>query len=121
MVVGQSEMPAPQAKARRIGLAWEKLPHPRPRLTLQVIGPGGRAENYFLGPHDPALRPEDVELLHRLWLEVTTDAGCSSLHHRQILSVALRRLAASLRTAERDSIVAELRQSVAQHSRDGPR
>lgn len=109
VVAGTSHKLAPQEQARRTGLAWEKLPHPRPRLSLQIIGPGGDTRSFLMGPHAPSLRPEDVELLHRLWLELTAEPNLRGLHHEQIISVALRRLAASLRAADRDDIVAELR------------
>lgn len=109
VAVGYSEKFSPEEKARLIGLAWERLPHPRPRITLQVIARTGETKNFLLGPHAPALRPEDVELLHRLWLELTSDPSLRRLHHDQLMSVALRRMATALRTNERDMLLAELR------------
>ena len=92
------------------GLAWERLPHPRPRLELEVLGPDGQSRRFSLGPHAPHLRPEDVETLHRLWLELSADPELRSLHHDQILTVALRRFAAGLRRGtDRDIIKQELR------------
>lgn len=112
VVVGRSRDVPAQEKALRLGLAWEKLPHPRPRLTLQVVSPSGEATSFLLGPHPPALRAEDVELLHRIWLELVANPGLHGLHHNQIISVALRRFAAELRVHDRDSILAELRHLV---------
>jgi len=65
-----------------------------------------------IGPHAPLLRPEDVEVLHRLWLELTSNPGLQGLHHNQILTVALRRLAADMRSLnpeQREAIQSELR------------
>ena len=109
VVAGTSHRLTPREQARRTGLAWEKLPHPRPRLTLQVIEPGGDTQSFLMGPHAPSLRPEDLELLHRLWLELTADPHLRGLHHDQIISVALRRFATTLRGADRDDVLAELR------------
>ncbi len=115
VATGHSQKITPQEQARRTGLAWEKLPHPRPRLTLQIISPSGETASFLLGPHAPSLRPEDVELLHRLWLELTTDPTMRGLHHQQIITVALRRFAAGLqRGTDRDAILAELRRLAAE-------
>ncbi len=108
-VVGRSLVVSAQERALRIGRAWEKLPHPRPTLTLQVINPEGETASFLLGPHAPQLRPEDQELLHRIWLELTEEAALGRLHHDQVMTVALRRLAVELRGQERERIREELR------------
>ncbi len=113
VVAGRSEKMSIQEQGRLTGLAWERLPHPRPRLTLQVIDTNGQTTSFLMGPHAPSLRPEDVELLHRLWLELTADPALRGLHHHQLVSVALRRFAAALRGADRDTILAELRRLAA--------
>jgi hypothetical protein len=67
------------------GDAWERLPEPRPRLRLQVYEPNGTLHDYRLGPHTPRLRQEDVDVLHRVWLDVTREPELSSdapLPHR---------------------------------------
>ena len=109
VVVGRSHVVSAQEKALIIGRAWERLPHPRPRLTLEVINPKGETASFLLGPHGVSLRPEDQEMLHRLWLELTSDPALRGLHHEQLISVALRRMAAGWRGADRESIRAELR------------
>jgi hypothetical protein len=109
VVVGRSHVVSGQEKALIIGRAWERLPHPRPRLTLEVISPKGETASFLLGPHGVSLRPEDQEMLHRLWLELTSDPALRGLHHDQLISVALRRMAAGLRGDDRESIRAELR------------
>ncbi len=120
VVVGRSPVFSAQQKALRIGQSWEKLPHPRPRTTLQVISPNGETASFLLGPHAPRLRPEDQELLHRIWLELTQDPSLRTLHHDQVMAVALRRLAVELRGASRDHIRAELRRLAGADSRLRP-
>jgi len=119
VVVGRGFAVSPAEKARLVGLAWERLPHPRPRLTLEVVGPRGEIDRVTLGPHTPVIRPEVQELLHRTWLELTQDPACRNLHHDQLVAVAVRRLAAGLRGADRDDIRAELRQLMIKQAAEG--
>jgi len=93
--------------ALRIGQAWEKLPEPRMPLSLETLAPG-RASTYVnLGPHPPRLWPEDVERVHELWLELSGRLGCH-LHHRDIVSVALRRLKQDVGGERRDDVLLDL-------------
>ena len=45
-----------------------------------------------LGPHPPRLWPEDVDLVHEMWLELSDKYAGAKLHHRDIVGVALRRM-----------------------------
>jgi hypothetical protein len=74
--------------ARRMGLAWEKLPEPRHAFSLEIISPGRPSAFVNLGPHPPRLWPEDLERVHRLWLKLSERFG-SRLHHRDIVGLAL--------------------------------
>jgi hypothetical protein len=58
---------------------------------LKLIAEDGTESVYELGAHRPNITPEDVELTHRLWLELASETD--DLHHNQIVSLALRRLA----------------------------
>jgi len=92
IVIGPSRSGTEHEQSRLAGLAWEKLAEPRPRLYLEMVENNGAVRRTRLGPHAPQLRPEDVETLHRLWLDLTTRSELRQLHHHQILSVALRAL-----------------------------
>ena len=93
--------------ALRIGQAWERLPEPRLPLSLETLAPG-RASTYVnLGPHPPRLWPEDVERVHELWLELSSQLGCH-LHHRDVVSVALRRLKQEVTGDRRDEVLLDL-------------
>ena len=60
-----------------------------------------------LKPYD-ILSPDDVELVHRLWLDCVR-AGSPRVHHRDVVAVALRDFEARLEGAERESILARMR------------
>ncbi len=93
--------------AMKIGQAWERLPEPRQPLSLEAIAPGRPSTYVNLGPHPPRLWPEDVERVHELWLEMSGQLG-SHLHHRDIVSVALRRLKQEIHSERRDEVFLDL-------------
>ena len=75
LVTGVSARMDSEELARRIGLAWERLPEPRHAFSLEVISPGTAVHVYVnLGPHPPRLWPEDLDRLHELWLRMS-EAG----------------------------------------------
>ena len=83
---------------RLTGDAWERLPEPRPRLILEVCAPDGAVREFALGPHTPRMRPQDVELMHRLWLNITADPKYAGAHHYHIMALALEELQRELST-----------------------
>ena len=102
--------------ARRIGLAWERLPEPRHPFSLEIITPDRPSAFVNLGPHPPRLWPEDVGKLHDLWLNLSSnDALGSKLHHRDVVGLALRRLEKELNTEERDEVLRQLSQELHNH------
>jgi amino acid transporter len=113
LVTGVSSRMASEELARRIGLAWERLPEPRHPFSLEVISPDRPTIYVNLGPHPPRLWPEDVDRLHELWLELTERAGLGSkLHHRDVVGTALRRLEEDLGGERREDVVDELRRNL---------
>jgi hypothetical protein len=99
--------------ARRIGLAWEKLPEPRHAFSLEVIS-SDRAPMYVnLGPHPPRLWPEDLDRLHELWLRLTEKEGLGArLHHRDVVGTALRRLERDLESGNAEQVIDELKREI---------
>jgi hypothetical protein len=113
LVTGVSTHMASDELARRIGRAWEKLPEPRHAFSLEVISPDRPSTFVNLGPHPPRLWPEDVELLHDIWLNLSEAEQLGSrLHHRDIVGVALRRLRNDLQNSGRDQVVAEVQREL---------
>ena len=112
LVTGVSPQMSSDELARRIGLAWERLPEPRPRLTLEVYSQDGSVREYTLGPHTPRLRPRDLELLHEVWLKVTSDPQYAGAHHYHIVALALEELQKELNTEQRTELLRKLSEEI---------
>ncbi len=109
VVCGLSNKLTADEQGKLTGDAWERLPEPRPRLRLVVYEPNGVRHVYLLGPHTPRMRQEDVDLLHGLWKEVTSDPRYRELHHYHILNVALREMAARMHDGnKRDDVMKDI-------------
>jgi amino acid transporter len=93
VVSGISSKMTPQEQAYYVGQAWEALPEPKRQFTFNVVMEDGSAQAYHIGPHAPHLQPDDVQLVHRLWLNFRRDPELASLHHSDIVTYALTRLA----------------------------
>src|SRR5436305_1557634 len=107
LVTGVSARMDSEELARRIGLAWEKLPEPRHPFSLEIITPGRPSTFVNLGPHPPRLWPEDLDRTHDLWLRLQHRFG-SKIHHRDVVGVALRRLQKDLEGAHGEDVLREL-------------
>jgi hypothetical protein len=108
IVCGSSNKLSMDEQAKLTGDAWEKLPEPRPRVALEIYGPDGWVNRYELGPHTPRLRPEDLELLHNIWLEITRDPNLAGTHHYHIVALALEELKKELQSQDRHELIRKL-------------
>src|ERR1700757_1335946 len=108
VICGLSNKLTADEQAKLTGDAWERLPEPRPRLTLEVCAPDGAVREYSLGPHTPRMRPQDVELMHKLWLDITTDPKFAGTHHYHIVALALDELQRELSTEQRAQLLQKL-------------
>src|SRR6476660_692835 len=117
LVSGVSARMDSEELARRIGNAWEKLPEPRHAFSMEIISPDRPSIFVNLGPHPPRLWPEDVDLVHDLWLELSDDFG-SRLHHRDVVGVALRRMDKELRSKERSEVITDVREELEHRPKD---
>ena len=111
-VCGLSNKLTADQQAKLTGDAWERLPEPRPRLTLEVCAPDGTVREYSLGPHAPRMRPQDVELMHKLWLDITTDPKFAGAHHYHIVALALEELKRELGTEQRTQLLDKLHEEM---------
>ncbi|HZR64769.1 MAG TPA: APC family permease [Terriglobales bacterium] len=105
IVCGASNKLSPDDQARLTGNAWERLPEPKPRVVMEVRLPNGMVREYYLGPHLPRLRKQDLDLLHHLWLEITSDPKFAGAHHYHVIAVALEQLERELNSDKRDEIL----------------
>jgi amino acid transporter len=114
IVMGLSPKLTPAEQGAMVGRYWEELPEPRPSVSLEIVLENQSDTVFFnLGPHPPRLWPEDVDLVHRLWLEIGAKGPGAKLHHRDVIGVALRRMNDELhsdRSAEvMDDVLREIR------------
>ncbi len=116
VVSGLSTKMTAAEQAYHIGQAWEALPDPKRQFTFYVIMPDGDAQSFHIGPHAPTLQGEDVQLVHRLWLNFRRDPGMQYLHHTDIVTYALTRLASEY---ARDKV--ETLKDLRRYTQDGRR
>lgn len=93
VVSGLSSKLTAEEQAYHVGQAWEALPEPKRQFTFYVIKPEGDALSFHIGPHAPTIQPDEVQLVHRLWLNLRRDPAMRDLHHSDIVTYALSRMA----------------------------
>jgi amino acid transporter len=108
VVSGVSTKMSAEEQAYHLGQAWEALPEPKRQFNFYVISPNGENKVFYIGPHAPNLRPDDVQLVHRLWLNMRRDPSVQDLHHSDIITYALTRLAGQY-AREKVEILRDLR------------
>jgi nucleotide-binding universal stress UspA family protein len=109
VVMGLSPQLTPSEQGAQVGEHWEKLPEPRPSLSLELVLENQQDVVFFnLGPHPPRLWPEDIALAHKLWLDLSARGPGSRLHHRDVISIALRRMAAELQSPRSAEVVNDI-------------
>jgi hypothetical protein len=118
--MGLSPKLTPSEQGAQVGEYWEKLPEPRPSLSLELVLENQKDVVFFnLGPHPPRLWPEDIDLAHRLWLDLSARGPGAKLHHRDVISVALRRMAAELQSPRAGEVVDDIvREAIGHPSAD---
>jgi amino acid transporter len=110
IVASSSARMTVEEQGREAGLAWEALPEPRPRLTLEMVTPAGLEKVIFLGPHAPQLTPNEINLLHRLWLELSERLGKEVVHHHDVVHFALSEVERELGEEKGAEVLERLRQ-----------
>jgi hypothetical protein len=108
VVSGVSSKMTAEDQAFHMGQAWEALPEPKRQFNFYVVDPQGGVKVFYIGPHAPTLSPDDVQLVHRLWLNMRRDPSVQDLHHSDIITYALTRLAGQY-AREKQEILRDLR------------
>jgi nucleotide-binding universal stress UspA family protein len=121
IVCGLSNKLTADEQAKRTGDAWEKLPEPRPSLVLEVHLPDATIREYPLGPHTPRMRTQDLELMHKVWLDVTSDPKYCGAHHYHIVSLALEELERELSTDRRAALLEKLTEELQKDGNSSPK
>jgi len=109
VVLGVSPTRPVTEEAYVAGLAWERLPDPKPQLTLEIYFPSGQEHIFYLGPHAPHLTPKEVDLLHSLWLQVSNEVAPDEIHHHDVVHFALEELREQLSDSQREEVLHRLR------------
>jgi nucleotide-binding universal stress UspA family protein len=109
IVTGSSSQQSVDDQARAIGVSWERMPEPRPRVTLEIVTPAGGESIFFLGPHAPRLTPKEIDLLHRVWLEFADKLPGEELHHHDIVHFALNEVEREIEKDGPNDVLARLR------------
>jgi len=120
VVSGVSSSMTAGEQAFHLGQAWEALPEPKRQFNYYVVDPSGEAKVYYIGPHAPKLSADDVQLVHRLWVNMRRDPSMQELHHSDIINYALTHLAGQY-AREKDDILRDLRNYRAAESSTGVR
>src|SRR5258707_1030376 len=123
IIAGRSSWMTPEQQAKRLGEAWERLPgKPHKRVRLRIVGPGDQIMDFYLVAHPPDMTDEEIDFIHKLWLEVTHEQGLEDIRHKQIVVAALVRLADELHEDRREQVLIFLRtlkKGETLHARDG--
>lgn len=111
VVSGLSSKMTGEEQAFRLGQAWEAMPEPKRQFVFQVVRPDMTVETYRIGPHTPTMKTEDVHLVHKLWLDVKKLPGTEDIHHSDIVTLALTRLARDY-NVDKDDVLKNLKKGV---------
>ncbi|MDE1175447.1 MAG: APC family permease [Edaphobacter sp.] len=93
VISGLSSKLTAEEQAYHVGQAWEALAEPKRQFTFYVIKPDGESLSFHIGPHAPTIQPDEVQLVHRLWLNLRRQPEMRNLHHSDIVTYALTRMA----------------------------
>jgi amino acid transporter len=110
VVAGSSSNVSVTDQARQIGIAWERMADPRPRLTLEIFSPTGQEQIFYLGPHAPRLTAKEIDLLHKLWLDATDRIPDEEMHHHDIVHFALTEFERMIGDSQGDQVIQRLRE-----------
>jgi len=109
IILGRSAVMSPEEQNLLLGQAWEQIANkPKQHVRCRIFDHGGKIHEVILGAHAPSLSEEDIERIHRLWLEITSEPGMENLHHRDVVNTALDRLERDLKGNERNLLLAQM-------------
>ena len=106
IIAGRSSVLTPENQAKLLGEAWERLSNkPQQRVRFHVIGPNDEIQNFYLGAHAPDLSDEEIDFIHKLWLDVSHEKGLDNVRHKHIVIAALVHLADELHSDQRARVL----------------
>ena len=112
IVVGESAKFTGTEMAHRLGKAWDRIEKSKQvRSRLVACKLTGEIDTFLLGPHAPTLSEEDLELIHRLWLDAVNRYGLD-VHHRDVVRAALEEMERDLAGYDRARTLARIAEQV---------
>jgi amino acid transporter len=109
IILGDSAKFSAADQARLLGQSWERVEgSDQLRTRLLAYKLNGEIQNFQLGPHAPTLTLEDLDLIHKLWLEAVGTVGLE-VHHRDVVRAALEELERELRGGSRSRALARIK------------
>ena len=107
--VGESSTLSTDEQARLLGEAWERADKPKNQhLRLVIHRNNGRTDSYHLGAHAPSLSPNDLDLIHRVWLDAVKAVG-PHVHHHDVVRAALTQMEQQLTGTQREEALDMIR------------
>jgi len=120
IVVGESPKFNAAQLSQMMGESWDRTDKPADfRSRLVVCRRDLSVEMFQLGPHVPPLTPEDIALIHSLWLEAVAKYGLD-VHHRDVVRTALEDLAGDMSGAARERAMHLIGGYLAERRADAP-
>jgi amino acid transporter len=109
IVLGLSSWRPVAEEARTAGMAWEGLEDPKPQLTLQIYSPSREEHVFYLGPHAPKLTPVEIDLLHDIWLDLSSEVAPEEVHHHDVAHLAFLLLRNGMQNSGREEVLRAFR------------
>jgi hypothetical protein len=110
IILGDSAKFSAADQARLLGQSWERVEgSDQLRTRLLAYKLNGEIQNFQLGPHSPTLTLDDLDLIHRLWLDAVGTVGLD-VHHRDVVRAALEELGHDLGSANRARALARIKE-----------
>jgi magnesium transporter len=107
--VGESSTLPATEQGRLLGEAWERAEKPGDlHVRLVIHRHSGRTDSYHLGAHAPSLTPRDLDLIHRVWLDVVKAVG-PQVHHHDVVRAALTQMEEQLSGSQRQAALEVIR------------
>ncbi|HKR59219.1 MAG TPA: APC family permease, partial [Pyrinomonadaceae bacterium] len=113
IIAGSSSVLTATEQAKRLGEAWEALINkPTRQVTFRIVSPDGETREFYLGAHAPELAEDDINIIHRLWLDITHENKAEAVSHSEVVTVALARLRESLQGNQRRVVLEQIAQLI---------
>jgi amino acid transporter len=116
IILGDSAKFSAADQAQLLGQSWERVEgSDQLRTRLLAYKLNGDIQNFQLGAHAPTLTIDDLDLIHKLWLDAVGSVGLD-VHHRDVVRVALEDLDHDLNGTDRARVLERIKEQVAHPS-----